>query len=130
MKYWITQTGEKLKVREMETSHIENCIKMLKRLLDTRPPEQVYMGESDYAEEAVEQENRINEDRAEAIESTIDSFKRELKMRKEPKSKFKPYNAVIQACNICGKVDVSEGHEKDCDPEFEEQRRINQDYYD
>jgi len=130
MEYWITQTGEKLKVREMETSHIENCIKMLKRALDTQPEPAVYMGDSDYASDAVDQENRHNENLAEELKSNIDSFKRELKRRKEPKSKFEPYNAVIQVCSVCGRVDVSEGHEKDCDPEYEEERRINQDYYD
>ena len=31
MKYWKTKDGKKLKITEMETSHIENCIKMLER---------------------------------------------------------------------------------------------------
>ena len=46
------------------------------------------------------------------------------------KSKFKPFNAVIQVCGVCGKVDVSEGHEKDCDPEGEAYRRESNEYYD
>lgn len=31
MKYWITKDKRKLLVTEMETEHIKNCIKMLKR---------------------------------------------------------------------------------------------------
>lgn len=34
MKYWKTKTGEKIAIKDMETSHIENCIRMLKRLPD------------------------------------------------------------------------------------------------
>lgn len=44
------------------------------------------------------------------------------------KKKFKPYNSVIQVCPDCGKVDVSEGHEKKCDPVREEYRRESRDY--
>lgn len=35
MKYWITQSGEKLAVKDMETSHIENCINYLQKKIDT-----------------------------------------------------------------------------------------------
>jgi hypothetical protein len=48
----------------------------------------------------------------------------------DKESKFKPLNSTIQVCPVCGKVDVSEGHEKDCDPEYEEYRRVNDEYYD
>ena len=48
----------------------------------------------------------------------------------EEKSKFKPFNAVIQVCPNCRKVDVVEGHEKECDPIFEAQRRLDDEYYD
>ncbi len=81
MKYWITQQGEKLKIREMTESHILNCIKMLERLLATKPEPSVYMGDSEYAEQAVELENQANDDKAEIIQSRINSFKRELKRR-------------------------------------------------
>ena len=47
---------------------------------------------------------------------------------KEKKSKFKPFNAVIQVCPDCGKVDVSEGHEDKCDPAYEEYRRESQNH--
>lgn len=42
---------------------------------------------------------------------------------------FKPLNSVIQICNRCGKIDVAEGHEKECDPEYEEARRENEEHY-
>lgn len=45
------------------------------------------------------------------------------------KSKFKPYNNVIQVCPNCGQIDVSEGHEDECDPEFKQYRRCSQDVY-
>lgn len=35
MKYWTTKTGEKLKIVDMETSHIENCIKMLEKNMES-----------------------------------------------------------------------------------------------
>jgi len=34
MKYWTTREGTKLKISEMETDHIKNCMKMLERNLD------------------------------------------------------------------------------------------------
>ena len=44
--------------------------------------------------------------------------------------KFKPFNEVIQVCPRCRRVDVSEGHEKECDPAYEKARQENFDYYD
>src|ERR1035437_4248960 len=81
MKYWITQTGEKLKVKEMTTQHIENCIRMLQRHIATKPEPSYYMGISDYGEEWVEMENRQNDEQEEMFISWINSFKRELKKR-------------------------------------------------
>jgi len=51
--------------------HAANRKAYLQRFLSKRPPEQVYMGDSDYAEDAVEQENRHNEYLAEMIEEEI-----------------------------------------------------------
>ena len=81
MKYWITQTGEKLKVKEMTTQHIENCIRMLQKHIATKPERGYYMGISDYGEEWVEMENRQNDEKEEMFISWINSFKRELKRR-------------------------------------------------
>lgn len=82
MRYWITQSGEKLKVKNMTIVHIENCIKMLQKLLRSRPIEQSYMGNSDIAEQAVEMENIHNANMTEEIINTIRNFKRELHRRK------------------------------------------------
>ncbi len=51
------------------------------------------------------------------------------KLKEVKKSKFKPLNSVIQVCPDCGKVDVSEGHEEDCDPEWEAAREENLEHY-
>lgn len=29
IKYWVTKNGDKIKIEDMETSHIENCIRCL-----------------------------------------------------------------------------------------------------
>lgn len=34
MNTWITASGEKLKIEDMETSHIENCIRMLDKRIN------------------------------------------------------------------------------------------------
>ena len=41
-----------------------------------------------------------------------------------------PYNAAIQVCPECGKLDVylNDGHI--CDAEYEEERELNMEYYD
>ncbi len=42
----------------------------------------------------------------------------------------KSINPVIRICPICGKVDVTDGHEKTCNPVEEDMRRINDEHYD
>lgn len=81
---WRTRAGEYMKIRDMETSHIQNCIRMLERKLTSRPVEQVYIGDSDYAEDAVESENRHNEWLTELFSEKIKQFKHELLIRQPP----------------------------------------------
>jgi histidine ammonia-lyase len=81
MKYWITQKGERLAVKDMATKHIQNCIRMLNKHLENKPEYAVYTGNSEYAEQAVEQENNINFYKELALISAIRSFERELKRR-------------------------------------------------
>jgi len=38
---------------------------------------------------------------------------------KKKESKFKPFGKVIQICPDCGKIDVSYGHEKECNPVYQ-----------
>lgn len=67
-----------MRIKQMTTKHIENRIVYLKRFLDTRPNESVYMGNSVYAEDAVDQENRQNEIIAEDISEDVEYLEKEL----------------------------------------------------
>ena len=62
-----------------ESKLIKNRIAYLEHFLFTRPPEQVYMGDSEYAESAVEQENQQNELLAEEAQGEIVRLKDKLK---------------------------------------------------
>ena len=42
--------------------------------------------------------------------------------------KLLPFNAVIQVCPDCGKVDVAKGHEEKCDPILQEYIREANNY--
>ena len=79
---WIDKNGKSWEVSEMETSHIENCIRLLEKAIDSAPEEQFYMGDSDYAESAVDAENRHNADILEELEDKLGVFENELKSRK------------------------------------------------
>ena len=46
------------------------------------------------------------------------------------KSKLKPYNAVIQVCPDCGKIDVYKDDNHECDAEYQNDRQENLEYYD
>ena len=85
MKKWKTLSGEILNIKDMGTSHINNCIKMLKRLLASEPMEAIYTGDSEAAEQAVDCENNQNHQKRESINETIDSFKSELRLREAGK---------------------------------------------
>jgi len=79
---WKTKEGRILVVSEMETTHIENCIAMLKQVLKSKPPYQVYIGDSYYAERTVDEENHQNDMMEEEVLGHIDFFKKELEKRK------------------------------------------------
>ena len=57
---------------------IEQEIKRLEDFLKTKPAEQVYTGESDYAGSAVEEENRINNEIEEKVKQRIKYLKSKL----------------------------------------------------
>ena len=78
MSLWKTQDGDILAINEMETSHIKNCIKMLERHLTSKPDEAIYTGDNFNAEQAVESENRHNDQLAENIRDQIKEFTNEL----------------------------------------------------
>ena len=78
---WHMKNGRSIAVEDMEISHIKNCLKMLNKRLEEDPGDQVYMGDSELAEEAVESENRLNQETRENIHRWIDHFEDELKRR-------------------------------------------------
>lgn len=43
---------------------------------------------------------------------------------------LEPFNAVIQICPDCGRVDVYKDDGHTCDREYEENRQLNQEHYD
>lgn len=52
-------------------------------------------------------------------------------MTKEQANKqLKPFNAVIQVCPRCRKVDVYRNDNHTCDSEWQAMRQLNEDYYD
>lgn len=78
---WKTKDGQVLRLSEMSESHIRNCIAMLERTLEKDPGEQVYMGDSDYAADAVESENRHNDVLRDYCHEWIGIFNAELTSR-------------------------------------------------
>lgn len=88
-RVWVTKDGQHLKIRDMETSHIKNCIRFLERYHDAKAYEVAalpcfFIGEQAqfHAEQAWDDyvENGF-EDEAQEF---IDSFKDELSRREEP----------------------------------------------
>ncbi len=61
--------------------HAINRKEYLKRILAKRPSEQFYMGDSEYAEDAVEQENYNNELLAENIKKEIKKCEKYIKLK-------------------------------------------------
>lgn len=80
---WKTKSGEVIDIKDMTYSHLKNAIAMLER--DTaemrREYPQVYTGDSYYAEQAVNCENRQTEDELERRYAAIEKMKKELQSR-------------------------------------------------
>ena len=115
MTTWKDKNGKVWNLWDMETSHIENCIKILEKAIDSAPEEQFYMGDSDCAESVVDAENRHNTDMLEELEDKLGALKNELKERKNGKpihTSPKVITAVIHTCDNCGKIDATyhDGH--------------------
>jgi len=66
---------------KMTNQHLINRLNYFERMLKNRPGEMIYMGDSEYAEEAVDAENAMNEDLAEDIKIHIVDLKEEIKKR-------------------------------------------------
>jgi hypothetical protein len=70
------------KIKEMTDKHIINAISYWEKILVNKPDFEYYSGDSFYAEQAVDQENRYNEMLAEQISEYIIKLKKEAKKRK------------------------------------------------
>lgn len=82
---WTTKDGQKLEPRDMTTSHIKNCLAMLKR--KGAISDQTFLSclsappNGDMAQMAWEQE--INDLLSRPIAPIIDEFEKELRMRND-----------------------------------------------
>lgn len=81
---WTMKNGTKIKVSDMETSHIQNCIKMLERALSNIPdPYQYGEPEGEMAMDAFNSGVREIEARRDALIHNIRVFNKELDWRKK-----------------------------------------------
>lgn len=79
---WNTKDGKYLLKKDMDTSHIVNCIKQLYRRLATRPQEDRYGSpgpdDSDMVNETFNAEVRHNDEMEEAIWRQVEAFQKIL----------------------------------------------------
>lgn len=76
METWTTQDGTVIKVSEMETSHIENCIKMLKNQIVDPWAVHGYdpqMGYGGYMDSLINDSNERKENKIKAFEEELSS---------------------------------------------------------
>jgi hypothetical protein len=78
---WKMKDGTRIAVKDMETSHIQNCIAMLQRSIVD--PYQWGEPVGDAAHDAFEQGARQQEQMNDALRHNINIFKQELKKRGE-----------------------------------------------
>ena len=79
--FCITKDGQRIKLSEIEDTHLTNRIKYFKKMLARRPSEMVYIGDSVYAEDCVDMENTHNEALAEDIKEHIKEMEEEKERR-------------------------------------------------
>ncbi len=86
-RVWKTKGGKKLKIRDMATSHIQNCIKVLKKYNNRKVSEILSLPIPNGEEAACALENAIDEfietgcELANLAEEYIESFEAELHRR-------------------------------------------------
>lgn len=74
-------TLDNMLIKDMTNSHILNAINYWKRILDCRPAREAYSWISDYGEDAVESENRMNDEIENEVKQTITKLEREAQKR-------------------------------------------------
>lgn len=80
-RIWTTATGDRIPYSKLGDSHLANIIRQVTNLVESYPGDQVYMGDSEYGEEAVESENRINQELLEKRQATLEALKSEQAKR-------------------------------------------------
>ena len=70
-----------MKLKQMTNQHLLNAIRYWKRQLACQPDEQVYIGDSEYAEKSVELENEHNRELAKDIANLIGRLETEASNR-------------------------------------------------
>lgn len=86
MKTWTTKDGQELKVREMETSHIQNCIKFMQRKLDSGDTT-ILIGEAPRSWEESDEGWWDEKDITNEIKGWIKRFTKELNIREGKEAK-------------------------------------------
>lgn len=82
MNTWKTKDGTVLNIRDMETSHIINCINMLRRTIASRPDEYAWgEPEGEMAQDCFNSEVRRNDHIENQMRQQINIFKKELESR-------------------------------------------------
>ena len=101
MSTWTTNSGKTMNIVEMETSHILNCIAMLKRKIKDYPGSSYYLGLSDMGDDLARRTDEVNEDIANKIMEQIGIFEREIELREMGKPKDEVFPAdVIQSWEV------------------------------
>jgi len=78
-KYWETKEGEELVIKDMETYHIENCIKFLERKIKNGETIRIYGGMDWFDSVPWYDEEDITDE----LKNYIRTFKHVLKTRKD-----------------------------------------------
>ncbi len=74
-------TLDNMLIKDMTNSHILNAINYWKRHLESKPAREVYFWMSDYWDDMVESENRMNDEIEDEVKQTITKLEREAQKR-------------------------------------------------